>query len=79
VGASRTPEIYIVDTEGKLAYHGAYDDRKAPDMAGETPYVANALDNLLAGEPVATPEVSAWGCTIKRFSAREKARVQGES
>jgi len=55
-----------VDTHGKLAYHGAYDDRKAPDKTGETNYVAKALDALLAGEKVEKPVVKAWGCTIKR-------------
>ena len=66
VMASRTPEIYIVDKEGKLAYHGAFDNRQVPTTAGDTNYVAKALDELLAGEAVSTPSVSAWGCTIKR-------------
>ena len=66
LGATRTPEIYVLDKELKLAYHGAYDDRKGPDKKAEKHYVKEALDSLLAGEPVKTPEVKAWGCTIKR-------------
>lgn len=66
VAATRTPEIYILDRDLKLAYHGAYDDRKGPEKKAEKHYVKEALDSLLAGEPVKTPEVKAWGCTIKR-------------
>jgi peroxiredoxin len=66
VGATRTPEFYVLDKDLKLAYHGAYDDRKVPEKRGETAYVCNALDDLLAGRPVKTAQVDAWGCTIKR-------------
>ena len=66
IGATRTPEVFILDKDQKIAYHGAFDDRKVPEKAGDTPYVRNALDDLLAGKPVRTPEMEAWGCTIKR-------------
>jgi thiol-disulfide isomerase/thioredoxin len=66
VGATRTPEIFIVDRDGTLAYHGAYDNRKAPKMVGDVNYARDAIDALLAGNRVTKPEVSAWGCTIKR-------------
>jgi peroxiredoxin len=66
VGATRTPEFFILDKDLKLAYHGAFDDRKDPEKRGATGHVRNALDDLLAGRPVKTPEVAAWGCTIKR-------------
>ncbi len=68
LGAMRTPEIYIVDKDGKLAYHGAYDNRTAPDTAGDVPYTANALDEMIAGKDVSTPKVSAWGCSISRVA-----------
>ena len=66
VGASRTPEFYVLDKDLKLAYHGAFDDRKDPEKAGEKPYVKNALEDLLAGRPVKESQVAAWGCSIKR-------------
>ncbi len=65
-GASRTPEFFVLDKDQKLAYHGAFDDRKVPDKRGETPYVKNAVDDLLSGKPVKVAEVEAFGCTIKR-------------
>lgn len=66
VGASKTPEIYVVGKDGKLAYHGAYDDRKEPDKQGATNYTKLAIDAALAGKPVEKAEVSAWGCGIQR-------------
>jgi len=66
VGATRTPEFYVLDKDLKLAYHGAFDDRKDPEKSGEKPYVKNALEDLLAGRPVKESQVAAWGCSIKR-------------
>lgn len=65
-GATRTPEIFILDKDLKVAYRGAFDNRKVPEKRGDTNYVRDALDDLLAGKAVRTPEVEAWGCTIKR-------------
>lgn len=66
VSAQRTPEIFIVDRQGKLAYHGAFDNRTQPGQVGEVNYVVDALEALLAGREVAKPTAAAWGCTIKR-------------
>lgn len=66
VGATRTPEMFVLDKEGKVAYYGAFDDRKSPEAEPETEYVADAVAALLAGEEVTPKKVSPWGCTIKR-------------
>lgn len=66
VEAKQTPEFFVVNQEGKLAYHGAFDNRRAPAKAGDVNYVANAVDSLLAGKPVAKTEVRAFGCSIMR-------------
>jgi len=66
VGAKTTPEVYVIDKNGKLAYHGAFDDRAQPDKKGKTPYVENALKALLDGKAVDPKEVKSWGCSIKR-------------
>lgn len=68
MGAARTPETYIIDGEGKLVFHGAYDDRTVPEQEGAKNYVKNALDEVLAGKAVSEPSVSAWGCAIKRVA-----------
>jgi peroxiredoxin len=67
-GAKRTPEMYVINKDGVLAYHGAIDDKKSPDpadIAGAKNYVAAALDELLAGKPVSTPKTEAYGCSVK--------------
>ncbi|MGC8737909.1 MAG: redoxin domain-containing protein [Candidatus Hydrogenedens sp.] len=66
VDAKVTPEIFIVDKDGKVVYHGAFDDRKGPDGQPTEKYTENALEALLAGKPIEKAETKAWGCTIKR-------------
>lgn len=68
VGANQTPEVFVVDKEGKLAYHGALDDRKAPDADPENEFARTAVEQVLAGQPVETTEKPAYGCTIKRVA-----------
>lgn len=58
-GARRTPHMFVIDKEGKLAYAGAIDDK------GDNNYVARAIDDLLAGKTVAKPKTDAYGCGIK--------------
>lgn len=72
VGATRTPEFYVLNKDLVLVYHGPFDDRKEPDKKGETEYLRQAIDKTLAGQPVEPSEVKAWGCTIKR--AEKKSR-----
>lgn len=65
-GAKQTPEVFLVNAEGKLAYHGAFDDRRGTDEPGKTPYLANAIEALLAGKAPDPADTKQWGCTIKR-------------
>jgi glutathione peroxidase-family protein len=67
-GAKRTPEMYVVGPDGVLLYHGAIDDKKSTDsadIAGAKNFVVAALENVLAGKPVATPKTEAYGCSVK--------------
>lgn len=67
-GARTTPHMYVVNKDGTLAYMGAIDSNsssKTEDISGSTNYVAKALDELLAGQPVSTPETKAYGCSVK--------------
>jgi len=62
--ARRTPEVYVVDSDGKLRYHGRIsEDHENPSSS---PDLKNALDSFLAGKPIARTETKAFGCTIKR-------------
>ncbi len=60
LNARRTPEVFLMDGEGKLRYHG----RIASKMG--TPDLRNALDALLAGRPINPAETKSFGCSIDR-------------
>jgi peroxiredoxin len=64
--ARRTPEVYVIGKDGKLLYHGRIDDNSNDAAKVSSPDLKNALDALLAGQPVAKAETKAFGCTIKR-------------
>ena len=63
-GAERTPEAFVIDPSGRVAYHGAIDDSTDPD-AVTAHHLRDAIAAVLDGrtpEPARTPAV---GCTIK--------------
>ena len=54
-GAKNTPDMVIINPEGKIAYEGAIDSKATPnpaDIPSSTNYVKAALDESLAGKPV---------------------------
>lgn len=64
-GASVTPEAFLFDKDGKLAYHGTIDDnRQEPDKV-KARYLKDALDAVVAGKKPAVPETKGLGCGIK--------------
>lgn len=64
-GAMVTPEIFVLDAEGVLRYHGRVDS--ASDIARvERHDLRVALDELLAGKAPSKPDLKAFGCQIKR-------------
>lgn len=65
LGASVTPEVYLLDSNLKLVYHGRIDDSRRPEEVSVKDFQA-ALDELLAGRRILTPKTKAFGCTIKR-------------
>jgi len=78
LGVTRTPEAVVLDSERRLCYRGRIDDqyrlrgvRKEPT----THDLKNALDAVLAGKPVATPETEVDGCVITFPKPREPRPV----
>lgn len=65
-GAQKTPEVYVLSPKGDLLYHGRIDESQDDPRNVKSPDLRNALDAILAGKAVATPETKAFGCTIKR-------------
>lgn len=66
VGAKTTPEVYVVDKEGNLVYHGAFDNRQQETVKGDKAYVADAIVAVIAGKAPDPSEAKSWGCSIKR-------------
>ena len=64
--ARHTPEIFVVDPEGKLRYHGRIDENYEDASKVTSPDLKNALDAMLGGRAIAKAETKAFGCTIKR-------------
>ena len=67
-GMKTTPDMRVIDKDGKLVYKGGIDSiasTDASDIKKSTNYVSKALDELLAGETVSTPETKSYGCSVK--------------
>ena len=64
-GATRTPEVYVLDASMKLVYHGRIDNSQKVEGITSND-VRDALDEMLAGKPVTKTGGAAFGCTIKR-------------
>ena len=67
LGATRTPEAYVLDPKGKLVYHGRIDDAQKIESVTSND-LRNALDEMLAGKMVSKTGGAAFGCSIKRVS-----------
>jgi peroxiredoxin len=66
--AKTTPEMYVIDPEGKLIYEGAIDNRPTPeisDIKGADNYLNDALSEAMAGKPVAHAYTRSYGCSVK--------------
>jgi peroxiredoxin len=65
-GASRTPEVYLFDGDGKLIYKGAMEDNPSDPEHSKQIYITQAIDDMLAGKPVDPNSTKSIGCGIKR-------------
>jgi peroxiredoxin len=67
-GAKTTPHMFIIDPKGQVIYDGAVDDKATSDqsdIAGATNYVTAALEESMAGKPVAVAASRPYGCSVK--------------
>ena len=63
-GAKVTPDVFVLDAEGRLRYRGAPDgDYDNPGQRAE--WLRDALDAVLGGAILARPETKPVGCSIK--------------
>jgi peroxiredoxin len=67
-GATRTPEFWIVDAQGKVAYAGGLDNaplgKAGPDGA-VVDYIAAALTDIAAGRAPTMASSKPYGCSVK--------------
>ena len=67
-GAVTTPDMRVIDEQGRIIFAGGIDDRPSADVAtleGATPFVRVALEEHAAGRPVTTPFAQPYRCSIK--------------
>lgn len=67
-GASRTPECFLFDKNGKLVYHGAIDDSPSDAASVTRHHLQEAINEVLAGKEVSVKQSRSVGCNIKRMS-----------
>lgn len=64
-GAERTPEIFLFDSEGRLAFHGAVDDNYEQPQNVREHWLRDALEAVTSGKMPPKQTVLPRGCSIK--------------
>jgi hypothetical protein len=67
-GATNTPHVFVLQKTGgdfKVAYIGTIDNNSRNAANASKRYVEDAVEALLSGQQVATPNTKAIGCGIK--------------
>lgn len=78
-GAKRTPEVFVLDAQDVVRYHGRIDDQVG--VAGKRPQATRhdleiAVEEMLAGKPVSVASTPVAGCFINR-PAKPAAAADG--
>jgi len=70
LGATVTPEAFVIDDQGRIRYHGRIDDqfaaRQKRNANSQTRELHDAIAAVLEGRAVVPAEVPAVGCPIAR-------------
>jgi hypothetical protein len=66
LGATTTPQAFVVDGESRLRYRGAVDDSTMRRNEPTRHFLADAVTALLAGDSPDPAETPAYGCAIVR-------------
>ena len=65
-GVENAPHAFFFDGSGALRYDGTIDDSPTSPDRVRVPYLAQAMDQSVAGLPIEVQRTQAFGCTIKR-------------
>ncbi len=66
--ARNTPQMFVIDPNGKLIYAGAIDDKRSTDVADvkiAKNFVSAALTEALGGKPITVANTQPYGCSVK--------------
>ena len=78
-GATRTPEVFLLDADRIIRYHGRIDDQYGVGVRRDGPIrrdLADAVDDLLAGRSVARADTEVSGCPLeRRRNSRESVEL----
>lgn len=64
-GSTRTPEVFVINKDQTVLYHGRISDNKSA-AEQSTHDLKNAVDEISAGKDVTVKETKSFGCGIKR-------------
>ncbi len=67
-GATTTPDMYVIDSNGVLQYMGAIDNAPSADpssLVNAKSYVREAIEEIRSGKPVSRPITQPYGCGVK--------------
>ena len=67
-GARTTPQMVLINPNGRIDYHGAIDSIRSAnpaDIANAINYVKQAIEETLAGKPVSVKSATPYGCSVK--------------
>ena len=77
LGATVTPEMFVLDAGNVVRYRGPIDDgftkRLVPNRRASEAYLKNALEAVVAGKPVAVAKAEPVGCKIVRAAPKAAA------
>ena len=66
-GAKRTPEMFVINRDGKIVYRGAIDNSPLGNTKGDDKvnYVHQVLEQVTADETVTIKKTKPYGCSVK--------------
>ena len=76
-GATRSPEVFLLDADREVVYRGRIDDQYAPGIYGRAAPtrrdLEEAINAALESLPIAVPETEPVGCYLDRAAAHSNS------
>jgi peroxiredoxin len=73
LGPQATPHVFVFDKDRRLRYQGRFDNSYRVELV-KSQDARNAVDALLAGEPVPVEQTGVFGCSTK-WKEKQEARL----